>query len=259
MTKHPDLPAIQVENLSTSYRVHLDAGSTWGGIYDLLRRSPDSDRIVPALRDVSFEVPRGSVLGVIGRNGAGKSTLLRCIAGVLPPEEGRIVVRGRISSLLSIGVGMNANLTGRENIRLGGLAIGLGEDLLDDITDDIAHFAQLGEYVDFPVGTYSSGMRARLGFAVVAHLDPEILLIDEALAGGDSKFQEKVAKKMAEICGSGRTIVLVSHGLAALRSMATTAIWLHQGQIEEQGDPDDVVSSYMRFARIQSLGSELDF
>ena len=258
MTKHPDLPAIQVENLSTSYRVHLDAGSTWGGIYDLLRRSPDSDRIVPALRDVSFEVPRGSVLGVIGRNGAGKSTLLRCIAGVLPPEEGRIVVRGRISSLLSIGVGMNANLTGRENIRLGGLAIGLGEDLLDDITDDIAHFAQLGEYVDFPVGTYSSGMRARLGFAVVAHVDPEILLIDEALAGGDSKFQEKVAKKMAEICSNGRTIVPVSHGLAALRSMATSAIWMHQGHVVENGDPDDVVASYMRFARIQSLGGELD-
>ena len=259
MTRHPDLPAIQVENLSTSYRVHLDAGSTWGGIYDLLRRSPDSDRIVPALRDVSFEVPRGSVLGVIGRNGAGKSTLLRCIAGVLPPEEGRIVVRGRISSLLSIGVGMNANLTGRENIRLGGLAIGLGEDLLDDITDDIAHFAQLGEYVDFPVGTYSSGMRARLGFAVVAHLDPEILLIDEALAGGDSKFQAETAHKMAEMCGNGRTIVLVSHSLTAIRAMSNEAIWLHQGHVVENGDPDDVVASYMRFARIQSLGGELDF
>ena len=255
MNTNVDLPAIEVENLSTSYHVHLDAGSTWGGIYDLIHRSPDSDRIVPALRNISFEVPRGSVLGVIGRNGAGKSTLLRCIAGVLPP----VVVRGRISSLLSIGVGMNGSLTGRENIRLGGLAIGLTQRVLDDITDEIAHFAQLGEYVDFPVNTYSSGMKARLGFAVVAHLDPEILLIDEALAGGDSKFQEKVAKKMAEICGSGRTIVLVSHGLAALRSMATTAIWLHQGQIEEQGDPDDVVSSYMRFARIQSLGSELDF
>ena len=255
MNTNVDLPAIEVENLSTSYHVHLDAGSTWGGIYDLIHRSPDSDRIVPALRNISFEVPRGSVLGVIGRNGAGKSTLLRCIAGVLPPETGRVVVRGRISSLLSIGVGMNGSLTGRENIRLGGLAIGLTQRVLDDITDEIAHFAQLGEYVDFPVNTYSSGMKARLGFAVVAHLDPEILLIDEALAGGDSKFQEK----MAEICGSGRTIVLVSHGLAALRSMATTAIWLHQGQIEEQGDPDDVVSSYMRFARIQSLGSELDF
>src|SRR5690606_33902383 len=133
-----------------------------------------SDRIVPALRDVSFTVPRGSVLGVIGRNGAGKSTLLRCLAGILPPEEGRITVRGRISSLLSIGIGMNQHLTGRENVRLGGLAIGLTEQRLDEITDQIAEFAQLGEYVDLPVRTYSSGMRARLGFAVVAHLDPEV-------------------------------------------------------------------------------------
>lgn len=259
MTVDATLPAIDVENLSTSYHVHLEAGSTWGGIYDLFRRSPDTDRIVPALRDVSFEVPRGSVLGVIGRNGAGKSTLLRCIAGILPPEEGRVTVRGRISSLLSIGVGMNNNLTGRENIRLGGLAIGLDDDLLSEITDDIADFAQLGEYVDFPVGTYSSGMRARLAFAVVAYLDPEILLIDEALAGGDSKFQEKVGHKMAEICSSGRTIVLVSHGLAALRSMATSALWMHQGQVVEHGDPDEVVESYMRFARIQSHAGEFDF
>lgn len=259
MTVRPDLPAIEVRNLSTSYHVHLDAGSTWGGIYDLLRRSPDTDRIVPALRDISFDVPRGSVLGVIGRNGAGKSTLLRCIAGVLPPEQGRIIVRGRISSLLSIGVGMNGNLTGRENIRLGGLAIGLDEELLDDIADDIAAFAQLGEYVDFPVGTYSSGMRARLAFSVVAHLDPEVLLIDEALAGGDSKFQEKVAKKMADICGDGRTVVLVSHGLKAVRDMATSAIWMHQGRVVESGDPDEVVAAYMRFARIESLGGELDF
>jgi ABC-2 type transport system ATP-binding protein/teichoic acid transport system ATP-binding protein len=253
------LPAIQVENLSTSYHVHLDAGSTWGGLYDLFRRSPETDRIVPAVQDVSFNVPRGSVLGVIGRNGAGKSTLLRCLAGVLPPEKGRVIVRGRISSLLSIGIGMNGNLTGRENIRLGGLAIGLSEHVLDDITDDIATFAQLGEYVDFPVSTYSSGMRARLGFAVVAHLDPEVLLIDEALAGGDSKFQEAVGEKMAEICGNGRTIVLVSHGLKAIQNMATTAIWMHQGRIVEQGDPDDVVAAYMRFCRIQSLGTEFDF
>lgn len=252
-------PAIEVDHLSTSYRVHLDAGSTWGGIYDLFRRSPETDRIVPALRDISFDVPRGNVLGVIGRNGAGKSTLLRCIAGVLPPEQGTVTVRGRISSLLNIGVGMNGSLTGRENIRLGGLAIGLSESLLADITDDIAEFAQLGEYVDFPVGIYSSGMRARLAFAVVAHLDPEILLIDEALAGGDSKFQEKVGHKMSEICSNGRTIVLVSHGLAALRNMATTAIWMHQGELVEHGDPDEVVNAYMRYARIQSRDGEFDF
>jgi ABC-2 type transport system ATP-binding protein/teichoic acid transport system ATP-binding protein len=259
MAVDPTLPAIEVEHLSTSYHVHLDAGSTWGGLYDLFRRESESDRIVPALRDVSFTVPRGSVLGVIGRNGAGKSTLLRCLAGILAPEQGRIVVRGRISSLLTIGVGMNDSLTGRENIRLGGLAVGLDERRLDQITDTIAEFAQLGEYVDFPVNTYSSGMRSRLGFAVVAHLDPEVLLIDEALAGGDSKFQQVVAEKMAEICGNGRTIVLVSHGLKAIQEMATQALWLHQGQVVELGDPDEVISSYMRYCRIEMLGAEFDF
>jgi len=237
-----DGAVLTVAGVSKTFTLHLQGGQQ-----------------LPVLRDLSFDVPRGSVLGVIGRNGAGKSTLLRCIAGILPPEEGRVKVRGRISSLLSIGVGMNPALTGRENIRLGGLAIGLTDDVLRDITGDIAAFAQLGEYVDFPVGTYSTGMRARLAFAVVAFLDPEILLIDEALSGGDSKFQEKVGHKMAEICSSGRTIVLVSHGLAALRSMATSALWMHQGQVVEHGDPDEVVESYMRFARIQSAAGEFDF
>lgn len=259
MSTDPILPAIEVDKLSTSYHVHLDSSSAWGGIYDLLRRESDSDRIVPALRDVSFTVPRGSVLGVIGRNGAGKSTLLRCLAGILAPEQGRVVVRGRISSLLTIGVGMNDSLTGRENIRLGGLAVGLDEDRLAAVTDEIAEFAQLGEYVDFPVNTYSSGMRSRLGFAVVAHLDPEVLLIDEALAGGDSRFQQSVAEKMAEICGNGRTIVLVSHGLKAIQDMATQALWLHQGKVVELGDPDEVISSYMRYCRIQQFGAEFDF
>lgn len=253
------LPAIEVSHLSSSYHVHVDAGSTWGGIYDLFRRSPESDRIVPALRDVSFDVDRGNVLGVIGRNGAGKSTLLRCLAGVIAPETGTVTVRGRITSLLTIGIGMNGNLTGRENITLGGLAVGLSERRLAELADTIAEFAQLGEYVDLPVSTYSSGMRARLGFAVTAHLDPEVLLIDEALAGGDSKFQQAVGEKMAEMCGNGRTIVLVSHGLRAIQEMATSALWLHQGKVVEYGDPEDVVSSYMRYCRIESLDGELDF
>ena len=180
------LPAIDVDNVSASYHVHLDGG--WrAGLLDLFSRSGASDRIIPALRDITFDVPKGSVLGVIGRNGAGKSTLLRTISGVLQPEAGRITVRGRISNL-AMGVGFNEGLTGRANIRLGGLAIGLDEDRLREISDEIADFAQLGEYLDFPVSSYSSGMRMRLAFAVAVHLDPEVLLIDEALIGGDTKF-----------------------------------------------------------------------
>jgi teichoic acid transport system ATP-binding protein len=248
------LPAIDVEHVSASYRVHLD--TSWkAGLSDLLSRSRASDRLVPALQDVTFTVPRGTVLGVVGRNGAGKSTLLRTIAGILAPDTGRITVRGRISALLSVGLGMNDNLTGRENIKLGGLAMGLQEERLAELTESIGEFAQLGEYLDFPVRTYSSGMRMRLAFSVAAHLDPEVLLIDEALTGGDAKFKEKTAEKMFELCGGGRTIVLVSHGLSAIRMMATTAIWMHQGRVIEHGDPDDVVARYMRYCRLEASES----
>jgi teichoic acid transport system ATP-binding protein len=250
VAKDPSLPAIEVSNLSTSYRVHVKGSSVLGGFTDLFKRGQATDRLVPAVRDVTFDVPQGSVLGIIGRNGAGKSTLLRCLSGILAPDKGTVTVRGRISTLLTIGVGMNQNLTGRENIRLGGLAMGLDRARVDEIIDQIAEFAQLGEYVDFPVATYSSGMRSRLGFSVMAHLDPEVLLIDEALAGGDSKFQADTAHKMAELCGNGRTIVLVSHSLTAIRNMATQALWMHQGQVVEEGDPDDVAASYMRYCRL---------
>jgi len=225
-------PAIEVDGVSASYHVRLDSSSMLSDLGGLFRRSrrAANERIVPALRDVSFDVLRGSVLGVIGRNGAGKSTLLRTLAGILAPESGRIVVRGRIN-LLAVGLGFRDNLTGRENIRLGGLAVGLTAARLDEITDQVAEFAQLDEYIDLPMSAYSTGMRARLAFAVAAYLEPEILLIDEALTGGDAAFQAHVGEKMAELCGQGRTIVLVTHGLSSVRSMAKEAMWLHHGPV----------------------------
>lgn len=252
------LAAIEVEGLAASYRVRLDNANLRTDLRQLVGRRRGADvRIVPALRDVSFTVPQGSVLAVIGRNGAGKSTLLRALCGILAPEAGRIVVRGRLN-LLSPGLGMRDTLTGRENIKLGGLAVGLTESRIDELTDVIAEFAQLGEYLDFPMRTYSAGMRMRLGVAVAAHLDPEILLIDEALTGGDAAFQAHIAEKMAELCGQGRTIVLVTHGLSSVKTMATDALWLHQGQVAAWGDPDDVVARYMRYCRLESMSLEFD-
>jgi ABC-type polysaccharide/polyol phosphate transport system ATPase subunit len=166
------------------------------------------------------------------------------------------VVRGRISPLLSVGLGMQGDLTGRDNIRLGALAFGHSPSELPDLEESIVEFAQLGEYVDFPFKTYSAGMKSRLGFAVAAHLDPEILLIDEALAGGDAKFKEKTSEKMFELCTDGRTIVVVTHGLSLVRSIATRAVWLHQGKVVEYGDPDDVVSAYMRYCRIDAASTD---
>jgi ABC-type polysaccharide/polyol phosphate transport system ATPase subunit len=249
-------PAIDVDNVSASYHVHIDGG--WrAGLLDLFSRTKSSDRIIPALRDVTFSVPKGAVLGVIGRNGAGKSTLLRTISGVLQPEQGRITVRGRISNL-AMGVGFNENLTGRANITLGGLAIGLTTERLAELSDAIGEFAQLGEYLDFPVTAYSSGMRMRLAFSIAVHLDPEILLIDEALTGGDSKFVEQTAFKLHELCGGGRTIVLVTHGLSSIRTMATQAMWMHEGRVVEQGDPDEVVAKYMRYCRLSASAADWD-
>jgi teichoic acid transport system ATP-binding protein len=244
--------AIEVDGLSASYYLRVGRAAGWWGLRGILGSDGAGRREVRALEDVTFDVPKGTVLGVIGRNGAGKSTLLRTLAGILAPSQGRVIVRGRISPLLSVGLGMQGDLTGRENIRLGALAFGHSPSELEHLERSIAEFAQLGEYVDFPFRTYSAGMRSRLGFAVAAHLDPEILLIDEAITGGDAKFKEKVEEKMFELCGDGRTIVVVTHGLSLVRSIATTALWLHQGHVVEHGDPDDVVGAYMRYCRIDA-------
>lgn len=251
-TPAADAPAIEVRNLSASYHIHLDNKRLIEDVRDLVLRRKNRSRLVPALRDVSFDVKRGTVLAVIGRNGAGKSTLLRAISGILTPEKGRIVVRGR-TTLLAPGLGMTDALTGRENILLGGLAAGLTKERLELLTDEIAEFAQLGEYIDYPLRTYSMGMRMRVAAAVAAYLDPEILLIDEALTGGDAAFQAHIADKMAQLTGEGRTMLLVTHGLSSVKSMATEAMWMHAGQIAAFGDPDEVVSKYMRYCRLESL------
>jgi len=248
----PQPLSIEVDGVSASYRVRIDAENLLTDVRRLLRRTDPYDRLIPALRDVTFDVRRGSVLAVIGRNGAGKSTLCRVISGVLPPESGRVVVRGRLN-LLTPGLGFNEAMTGRENIILGGLANGMSPERLATLADEIGEFAQLDEYLDLPMRSYSGGMRMRLASSVAVFLDPEILLIDEALTGGDAAFSEHIAERTAQLTGEGRTIVLVTHGLSSVRTMATEAMWLHQGRVAELGDPDEVVSKYMRYCRIESL------
>jgi ABC-type polysaccharide/polyol phosphate transport system ATPase subunit len=210
-----------------------------------MARRTKSGRTVEALKGVSFEVPTGSVYGVIGRNGAGKSTLFRTIAGILPPTEGRITIHGRVTPLLSLGVGFNRGLTGRENILLGGLAVGLDPAEVGFRYREIVEFAELGEALNYPMRTYSSGMFARLGFAISAHLDPEILLIDEALAAGDAKFKEKCFAKIAELCERDCTVMLVSHGMQIVRQLAERCLWLQEGRARMEGPGDEVVATYL--------------
>ena len=179
--------------------------------------------------------------GVIGHNGAGKSTLFRTIAGILPPTAGRVTVSGRVTPLLSLGVGFNPNLTGRENILMGGLATGLQPDEILEHYDEVVAFAELGPALEYPMKTYSSGMFARLGFAVASHLDPEILLIDEALSAGDARFKKRCMDKLVDLCGHDCTVMIISHGLTLISALAERCVWLERGQVRLEGPADDVV------------------
>jgi lipopolysaccharide transport system ATP-binding protein len=199
-----------------------------------------------ALKDVSFEVERGSVLGVIGRNGAGKSTLLKILSKITTPTKGHIDINGRVGSLLEVGTGFHPELTGRENIYLSGVLLGMKKFEIEENFDEIVRFSEIEKFLDTPVKRYSSGMYVRLAFAVAAHLKPEILLVDEVLAVGDAAFQKKCLGKMGSISHEGRTIVFVSHNMSAVQRLCNSAILLHKGRIIDKGDVNEVTESYLR-------------
>ena len=199
-----------------------------------------------ALRDVSFEVGAGDVMGVIGQNGAGKSTLLKLLSRVTEPTLGRIRIRGRVGSLLEVGTGFHPELTGRENIFLNGAILGMSRAEIRSRFDEIVSFSEVEEFLDTPVKRYSSGMYVRLAFAVAANLDPEILIVDEVLAVGDARFQRKCLGKMRDVSRSeGRTVLFVSHSMASIRALCTSAIWLEKGQIRMRGPTLDVIRGYL--------------
>jgi ABC-type polysaccharide/polyol phosphate transport system ATPase subunit len=243
-------PVVRVEHLSLTYRTTFERRPTLKQAVRRMGRRNRAVREIHAVRDVSFDVEQGTVLGIIGSNGAGKSTLMRAIAGIMPPTEGRVMVRGRVSTLLALGVGFNANLSGRENVILGGLAAGYSRDEIEAKYDEIAEFTELGDFLDLPMRAYSSGMFSRLAFSVAVHMDPDILLVDEALSAGDAHFKAKAAEKMNELVASARTMFLVSHALGAIKDMCSDAIWLHQGQVVRRGAPEDVIAAYTRFVKV---------
>ncbi|MDN5789425.1 MAG: ABC transporter ATP-binding protein [Micrococcales bacterium] len=241
---------VKVDNLSITYRTTFERVPTFKKAVVRFGRGQRAVREVHALRDVSFEVADGTALGIIGNNGAGKSTLMRAISGILPPTKGRIEVNGRISPLLSLGVGFNANLSGRENIILGGLASGLSRRAVEQRAEEVTAFADLQEFIDAPMRTYSSGMYSRLAFSVAVHMDPDILMIDEALSAGDATFKSKAAAKMAELRSSARAMFLVSHSMASIQQLCTDAIWLHKGKLIMRGAPDEVIEAYTTFVDV---------
>jgi lipopolysaccharide transport system ATP-binding protein len=208
-----------------------------------------------ALRDVSFELRRGERLGIIGRNGAGKSTLLKILSRITDPSSGEAWIRGRVASLLEVGTGFHPDLTGRENVFLNGAILGMRRAEILRRFDEIVAFAEIERFLDTPVKRYSSGMYVRLAFAVAAHLDPEILIVDEVLSVGDAQFQEKCLGKMSEVAGGGRTVLFVSHNIAAVRSLCTHGILLREGRLAAFGPVDDVARAYLDEGGRQARGA----
>ncbi len=236
---------VSVNNLAITYRTVVDRSNTLRQRVLRRGRGQSNIREVQALRGVSFDVRNGTVLGIVGANGAGKSTLMRALAGILPPTTGSIEVNGRVSTLLALGIGFNGKLTGRENVMLGGLAAGLTRDDVRQRFDEIADFADLKDgFIDMPMHTYSSGMYGRLAFSVAVHMDPDILLIDEALSAGDARFKHKAMRRMQELMAQARTIFIVSHALASIEELCNDAIWLNEGELVGRGTPREIVDAY---------------
>ncbi|AXI81589.1 ABC transporter ATP-binding protein [Peterkaempfera bronchialis] len=244
--------AVQVRDVHITYRVPRDprANTLRYRLTRPARRRSELVREIKALRGISMDVAHGTVLGVVGANGAGKSTLMRAVAGILPPSGGEIEVHGRISTLLALGVGFNGNLSGRENVVLGGLAAGLNRRQIAERYEQIAAWADLGDFIDMPMKTYSSGMYGRLAFAVSTHMEPDVLLIDEALSAGDAKFKRKSYDKIRELVDQARTIFLVSHAVGTIRDLCDDCVWLHRGRLMMRGDPQQVTAAYIRFQEV---------
>ena len=263
---------IKVENLSKQYRLGLvgtgtlshDLNRWWHRVRGKedpylkigetnVRESQGETDYVWALKDINFEVKQGEVLGIIGKNGAGKSTLLKILSKVTGPTTGSIKAKGRIASLLEVGTGFHPELTGRENIYLNGTILGMTKAEVSKKLDEIVEFAGIARYLDTPVKRYSSGMMVRLGFAVAAHLEPEILVVDEVLAVGDAEFQKKAVGKMQEVSTEGgRTVLFVSHNMGSVKRLCNSSILLRNGCLENYGATDEIIEKYL-FSKEKNL------
>lgn len=254
---HPEL-AIKVENISKKYIIGMRKNESFRGSLQALfnKNAYDTSREFWALKDVSFEINKGDVVGIIGRNGAGKSTILKLLSQITRPTEGQIKINGRVASLLEVGTGFHHELTGRENIYLNGTILGMTKKEVAEKFDEIVAFSGIEKFIDTPVKHYSSGMYVRLAFAVAAHLEPEILIIDEVLAVGDAEFQKKCLGKMQDVAGQGRTVIFVSHNMAAVKTLCNKGIVFNKGQIVEKGDINTCMEKYFNLDKGESCHKE---
>jgi len=244
--------AIEVRNISKTYKIYkrpLDR------LKEILLHKSYHESFQP-LKQLSFMLPHGGILGVIGDNGAGKSTLLKMLAGTLTPTEGEIITHGRVAALLELGAGFHPELSGRENIYLNAMVLGLSEAEVREREADIIAFSELGNFIKRPIKSYSSGMYVRLAFAVAANVDPDILIIDEALSVGDQHFQKKCINRMMEFKDSGKTILFCSHSLHLVQELCNEAIWLQQGSMKAYGETKEVVGAYTNYLEAREHGDE---
>lgn len=251
---HKEDPIIQVKHLSKRYRIGMDrtykrfsecAVNTLKSPVKTIRNLRKQNDTFWALKDINFEVNRGEVVGIIGRNGAGKTTLLKILSCITHPTEGEIILRGRVASLLEVGTGFHPELTGRENIYFNGAILGMTKKEIEDKFDEIVEFSGVEQFLDTPLKRYSSGMSVRLAFSVAAHLEPEILLVDEVLAVGDAQFQKKCIGKMGEAAAGGRTVLFVSHNMTAVQKLCGRSILINDGKIQNIGDTRDIIDEYL--------------
>ena len=254
--------SIRIEHLTKRYELGAMRHETMlrEALLNLFRRGPrTAQESILALDDVNFNVDEGEVIGIIGRNGAGKSTLLKVLSKITYPTSGRIKVKGRVASLIEVGTGFHDELTGRENIYLNGSILGMRKREIDERIDQIIDFAGVDKFVDTPIKRYSSGMRLRLGFAVAAHMDPDVLFVDEVLAVGDAEFQKKCLNAMDELRSGGRTVLFVSHNMAAIENLCPRTVWIDAGRLRMDGGTDQVIAQYLAtFSESQRTGYDLD-
>lgn len=268
-------PAIKVENLGKKYIINHQKQERYTALRDVMTKTAKSlgKKILNpfqetpnssieefwALKNVSFEINQGDRIGIIGRNGAGKSTLLKVLSRITEPTTGRITIKGRVASLLEVGTGFHPELTGRENIYLNGSILGMSKFEIKKKFDEIVAFAEVEKFLDTPVKRYSSGMYVRLAFAVAAHLEPEILIVDEVLAVGDAAFQEKCLGKMETVGSSGRTVVFVSHNMDSIRRLCTSGIYLHSGMLKSFDSIEPVIVQYLDRFRVEQNNNIINF
>lgn len=262
--------AVKVESLGKSYVIRHESSRVYitlrdslmghlGGLLNPQSNGRSSSETFWAVREVSFDVPQGQIFGIIGRNGAGKSTLLKILSRITEPTIGYAEIHGRVGSLLEVGTGFHPELTGRENIFLNGTLLGMRKKQIEKIFDEIVDFAEVERFIDTPVKRYSSGMYVRLAFAVAAHLEPDILIIDEVLSVGDIQFQKKCLGKMKDVTGQGRTVLFVSHNLTTVNSLCDTCLLLDKGRVEMVGPTENVTQAYFGSGHEAGSGTNLDF